>query len=185
MVGDYRMGKTTLARNILRGVPRKLSFDPTYAFPYGQRTVEDAARVFATYGTCTFQPGRNRDPRELGKKLDAFCNLALDQSNALVFIDELNLVKVIPQSYYDLEALGHKRNLGIMTAVHRIQGEIPAIFQIHDHFFAFHCSVVYDLYTLKGIIGDTGAAYVQGAPKYFFWYKGPSWSGPCKSPGPV
>lgn len=134
-------------------------------------------RWVGQYGKGVFQPRRG-PPGYLDDLFDRFCEYALTLSNTMVFVDEPAMVEDIPQSFWDLHRLGHKRGLGLIIATHRL-ADLEAVAQQVDHLFVFRIPIVYDIWTLKSVLGDAGASWVANAPPRVFWYKGIGGSGPC------
>jgi hypothetical protein len=168
IIGDYQTGKTTAAKHILKSVPRRLIWDPTFAFGDRQRRLEDAQRYFDEYGKCTYQPGRG----DLAKKFEDFCEFSLQQRNALVFIDEPSMIgdaKKLARLLQDLHRLGHKNGIGVAIASHSVW-DIPHVMQQYHHLLCFRVSRIVDLNALRQLVSERGVEWIRHAPDYWFWY---------------
>lgn len=178
ILGHYQYGKTTRASMILEGFPRYWVFDPTFAFPGGTQDLRTAIQQFHETGRAIYQPGREN----IAEKFAAWCEIALRLSNCMSFVDEPTMVvgtRSLPQAFSDLMRLGHKRGVGVMIATHRFHGDLPALCRAVHHIFAFRMPIDIDVQALRDYIGDDGATWVKGAPKYHFWYwNGDSAGGP-------
>lgn len=151
-------------------------WDPTYAFGVGSQDWAQFEETFQRHGRATFLPGRG----DLEGKFARFCEYALQQSNAMVFIDEPAMVgnsRSLPQSFHDLHRLGHKRGLGVTIASHSVW-DLPNVCQTFDHLFCFRVSRIIDVNALKQLVPEQGVAWIQKAPNYHFWYQSRTWSGP-------
>jgi len=168
ILGDFRTGKTTLARTLLARSPRYLAWDPTWVL------VDDAAHDVPTLADHQRRLGRGiLQPEDEDASFDAFCELAFRSSNTLVFIDEpadrMDARAPLPADFARLLRRGHKYGNGLVLATHRYHGDLPAITRTCENLFAFRCSVDVDLVALKDMIGDEGAAWVRTAPRWHFW----------------
>lgn len=170
VLGDYQTGKTTLAKHAILGrFPRRLVWDPTYAFGYGQREWRDFDHMFKTYGKATFLPGRGN----LEAKFDRFCEYALQQSNAHTFIDEPAMVgtgRNLPQSFSDLHRLGHKRGVGVTIASHSVW-DLPHVTQQTHHLFVFRITRIVDVNALRQLIPEAAVERIPKLPDYHFYYQ--------------
>lgn len=161
--------------------PRWLAWDPTQAFPAPgnpsyrhHQDFEHFKKWIHTYGRGAYQPPRGN----LDEEFDRFCEFALKLANCMIFVDEPAMIENIPQSFWDLHRLGHKRNLGLMIATHRLS-DLDALAQNVDHLFVFRTPIIYDVWTLKSVLGPQGAQFAAAAQPYEYWYKGLSGEGPC------
>lgn len=166
ILGDYQTGKTTLAKFLLASMPRRMVWDPTFAFGDRQRNWESFKRFFSQYGKATFQPGRVN----LEDKFDGFCEYALSQSNAMVFVDEPAMVQHHPQSFSDLHRLGHKRGLGVTVASHSVW-DLGHVFQQYHHLFVFRITRIVDLNALRQLLPEEAVEKVQTLPDWHFIHR--------------
>lgn len=141
-------------------------WDPTFAFGERQRNFDSFKRFFEQYGKATYQPGRTN----LAAKFDDFCEYALSQSNAMVFVDEPSMVNPMPQSFSDLHRLGHKRGVGVTVASHSVW-DLPHVFQQYHHLFVFRITRIVDLNALRQMLPEEAVMEVEKLPDYHFIYK--------------
>lgn len=141
-------------------------WDPTFAFGARQRNFDSFKRFFEQYGKATFQPGRVN----LEEKFDDFCEYALSQSNAMVFVDEPAMVAQKPQSFSDLHRLGHKRGLGVTVASHSVW-DLPHVFQQYNHLFVFRITRIVDLNALRQMLPEEAVEVVGHLSDYHFIHK--------------
>lgn len=163
---------------MLARCPRRLVWDPTFAFGDRQRTFDSAKHFFDEYGRCTYQPGRG----DLKRKFTEFCEYALAQSNAMVFVDEPSMLggsHALPQSFHDLHRLGHKRGLGVTIASHSVW-DLPNVTQTYHHAFVFRVTRVVDQNALTQLMGAEAVMKIERLPDHWYYYKGLRWKGVCK-----
>lgn len=180
ILGDYETGKTTFAKWLLPQMKRCLVWDPTFAFQGGSKNWEDVKKQFEDpkNGRAIFWPGRGN----LESKMEAFCEYALKQHSAMVFIDEpamLGTSHQLPQAFVDLHRLGHKRGLGMTIATHSVW-DLPHVTHQAHHTFAFRIDRPVDQNVLKQILKEGGAEWVKDAPQYHFWHRGGGHEGPVQ-----
>jgi hypothetical protein len=177
VLGDYETGKTTLAKSLLLGMPRWLAFDPRGdVLGRGRRTLGEVRRDLAQGGKAIYQPPRGN----MEASLNDFCELALTQSELMVFVDEPSMAaegKGMPQAFKDLHRLGHARGLGAMVATHTIW-DLPHVAQQSNHLFIFKVDRPVELNALGQVVGQAAIEYIQAAPKFHCWHKGAGHEGP-------
>ena len=171
VLGDFKVGKTTLVRVLLRPFEKTWAFDPTWAMPGGRHSVEEALADYNATGHGIYQPY----PADWEDGFEKWCSVAMTLDNTMTFIDEPSLVLrptgTIPISFSALWRLGHKRGNGCILATHRWHGDLPALTRIFDHLFAFRMTVDNDVDELADLIGDEAAEYVRRQPNRAFFHK--------------
>ncbi len=180
ILGDFKMGKTTLATRLLSKFRRFAVWDYTHFLPNGTSDLKTFKQKFLSTGRAIYQPGIKSE-EALAAEFDDFCFFMLSQSYAMVFIDEPASVmnsRSMGAGFSNFYRLGHKRYLGVILATHRYHGDIPALTRIVNHRFIFRCGVDTDIDALVGDIGMEGAMWVKDAPKYAYWYRGEAYNGP-------
>lgn len=181
VLGDFRSGKTTLAKAIAATARKSLVFDPVMEYGDGQRGIAALRAAYAATGRGIYQPLPLSD---LTSALAEFCRFALEQSDTVIVIDEPTLAiegprVTVPREFNALYRLGHKRGLGIVIATHRYRGDLPALFRLVHHYFIFSCGVDVDRMALRDVVGEAGSQWLQNPPRFAFWHRGPGHSGPC------
>lgn len=149
-------------------MPRYWIFDPTGFFPNSRTDYKQALTDYYKTGRGAYNPGRG----SLEEKATQFYEDAFKMLNTVIFHDEPALMEKLPSIILEFHRLCHKRGNGFGFATHRIQGDVPALFQINHHLFVFRVGILSDVYALQGIIGEDGAKWVQNAPDHYYWYHG-------------
>lgn len=177
ILGDYRTGKTTLAQRLVLMARRHLVWDPRQdIFRQGLRDLKAVEAEFAKTGRAIYHPGRG----DILRKFDEFCEFALKQHSALVFIDEpasLGSAHQLPQSFRDLHRLGHARGLGVMLATHSVW-DLPHVMHQANHLFIFQITRPVDLNVLGQMVSAEAIEWIKTAPRFWFWHRGGGHDGP-------
>lgn len=177
ILGDYQTGKTSLAQFLIALCRRSLVWDPRQdIFRDGLRDLEAVKKEFEKTGRAVYHPGRG----DILRKFDAFCEYALTQHSALVFIDEpasLGSAHQLPQSFRDLHRLGHARGLGVMLATHSVW-DLPHVMHQANHLFVFQITRPVDLNVLGQMVSAQAIEWIKTAPRFWFWHRGVGHDGP-------
>lgn len=179
ILGDYEQGKTTLAKSLVGLCRRYLVWDPRQdIFRTGLRDFGAVKKQFEKTGQVVYHPGRG----DILQKFDAFCEYAMTQHSAMVFIDEpasLGPPSSYPQSFHDLHRIGHARGLGVMVATHSVW-DLPHVMHQANHLFVFRVVRPVDLNVLTQMLSAQGVEWVKRAPRYWFWHRSAQHDGPVQ-----
>lgn len=166
ILGDYQTGKSTLARRLADQQRRRMVWDFAHFYPYGTSDLDTARRHLEEHGRTVYQPSRG----DLESKFHDFCELALEQHNLTVFIDEARRELLGDDALDDLSRLGHKAGVGTIIAAHSIW-DVPHVVQQYHHFFCFRVSRVVDINVLKQLLPEKATLAIPKLPNYYFWYQ--------------
>lgn len=181
ILGDYEQGKSTLAKTIMASMPRYMAWDPRQdVFERGNRDFTAFTRQFTTEGRAIYAPGRGGLPA----KLDNYCEFALTQHNAMVFIEEPAMVGKanLPESVDDLHRLGHARSLGVTVTTHSLW-DLPHVYHQANHWFVFRTTRPIELNALGQVLNPKALDWLPKAPPYWCWHRGGGHEGPMKPVG--